>query len=158
MRAAPGRRWRPRGGATAEETARTLPGDRLLPRPDVVSTRAVTIDAPASSVWPWLVRLGSDALPIAPWPGRMRVEICEPERTLVLRTADGAWVWSLSLSTVWLKTRLISRNRIVTAGRHAAFLRTEPRRLLVERRLLRDIKQRAESIAPSAWSPPLPRP
>ncbi len=46
-------------GATAEEAARTLHGDELLRDADVVSTRAVTIDAPPSAVWPWLVQMGS---------------------------------------------------------------------------------------------------
>ena len=29
-----------------------LPGDELLPEPDTVSTGAVTIHAPADSIWP----------------------------------------------------------------------------------------------------------
>ncbi|HUZ10245.1 MAG TPA: hypothetical protein VMU76_08775 [Acidimicrobiales bacterium] len=46
-------------GATADEVDRTMPGDDLLADPDLLSTRAVGIDAPASSVWPWLVQMGS---------------------------------------------------------------------------------------------------
>ena len=46
-------------GATADEAARSLPGDELLADADVVSTRAITIDAPPSDVWPWLVQMGS---------------------------------------------------------------------------------------------------
>jgi hypothetical protein len=45
-------------GATAEEAAETLPGDELLDRPDGASTRAITIDAPPSAVWPWLAQMG----------------------------------------------------------------------------------------------------
>src|SRR6195256_2783466 len=45
------------GATTAEATAR-LPGDELLEHPDAVSTRAVTIDAPAAAVWPWLAQMG----------------------------------------------------------------------------------------------------
>ncbi len=45
-------------GATQEEVAATLPGDELMPKPKVVSTRAVDINAPASAVWPWLVQMG----------------------------------------------------------------------------------------------------
>jgi hypothetical protein len=45
-------------GATPDETARRLPGDELLEEADMVSTRAITIDAPASAVWPWLVQMG----------------------------------------------------------------------------------------------------
>jgi len=48
-------------GATEEEAGRSLPGDELLEDPAVVSTRAITIDAPPSAVWPWLVQMGSGA-------------------------------------------------------------------------------------------------
>jgi hypothetical protein len=54
-------RWRPwclTWGATEDEVARALPGDELLSAPDIVSTRAVWIGAPASAVWPWLVQMG----------------------------------------------------------------------------------------------------
>ena len=47
-----------RWGATAGEASSPLPGDELLPDADVVSTRAVTIAAPPSDVWPWLVQMG----------------------------------------------------------------------------------------------------
>jgi hypothetical protein len=46
-------------GAMPEEAARDLPGDDLLADPDIISTRAITIDAPPSAVWPWLVQMGS---------------------------------------------------------------------------------------------------
>src|SRR5499427_8295475 len=46
-------------GATPEEAARELPGDDLLADPHIISTRAITIDAPPSAVWPWLVQMGS---------------------------------------------------------------------------------------------------
>jgi hypothetical protein len=45
-------------GATSEEAASRLPGDELLEEADGVSTRAITIDAPAASVWPWLAQMG----------------------------------------------------------------------------------------------------
>ena len=35
-----------------------MPGDELVPEPDLQSTRAVTIDAPPAAVWPWLVQMG----------------------------------------------------------------------------------------------------
>ena len=46
-------------GATIQESAGPLPGDELVPRPRMQSTRAVTIKAPAATVWPWLVQLGA---------------------------------------------------------------------------------------------------
>ena len=45
-------------GATGEEASSRLPGDELLEDADGVSTRAITIDAPAASVWPWLAQMG----------------------------------------------------------------------------------------------------
>jgi hypothetical protein len=45
-------------GATAEEAAAQLPGDELLDDADGVATRAITIDAPPSAVWPWIAQMG----------------------------------------------------------------------------------------------------
>jgi hypothetical protein len=45
-------------GSTGQERARRLPGDEIVPHPDVVTDHAVTIDAPADAVWPWLVQMG----------------------------------------------------------------------------------------------------
>ncbi|GAA3340523.1 hypothetical protein GCM10020358_28460 [Amorphoplanes nipponensis] len=53
------RRWYLTCGATPEEVERRMPGDDLLPGTELVSTRAVTIDAPPEAVWPWLVQMGS---------------------------------------------------------------------------------------------------
>lgn len=50
--------WYNQWGATDEEAARALPGDDFVPSPRLSSTRAITIDAPAAAVWPWLVQLG----------------------------------------------------------------------------------------------------
>jgi len=36
-----------------------MPGDKLVPRPVVESTRAVTVRASTSEVWPWLVQMGA---------------------------------------------------------------------------------------------------
>lgn len=48
------RRW----GATAEEARAELPGDELVPDAPTMSTRAVTVEAPADAVWRWLVQIG----------------------------------------------------------------------------------------------------
>jgi hypothetical protein len=50
------RRW----GATADEAARPLPGDELVPEPAINATWSVTIDAPVEEVWPWLAQIGQD--------------------------------------------------------------------------------------------------
>lgn len=49
-----------RWGATADECDEHLPGDELVADPASMSTRAVTIEAPASEVWSWLVQIGTD--------------------------------------------------------------------------------------------------
>ena len=36
----------------------TLPGDDIVPDPQVVTNHAITIDAPQDCVWPWLVQMG----------------------------------------------------------------------------------------------------
>jgi hypothetical protein len=53
-------RWRRRWGATAEEVALSLPGDELVPEPEWSYNHAITIHAPRSAVWPWLMQLGQD--------------------------------------------------------------------------------------------------
>jgi len=45
-------------GATGEEAVARLPGDELLEDADGVATRAITIDAPAAAVWPWIAQMG----------------------------------------------------------------------------------------------------
>lgn len=45
-------------GATPAERRRRLPGDDLCARPQAQTTHGITIDAPASHVWPWLVQMG----------------------------------------------------------------------------------------------------
>jgi hypothetical protein len=47
-----------RWGATDDEVSVALPGDELVPRPDMTATRGVTIRATADSVWPWIAQLG----------------------------------------------------------------------------------------------------
>jgi hypothetical protein len=52
------RGWRRRWGTTHEERAAQLPGDEFVPEPQWTYDHAVSIDAPRSAVWPWLVQLG----------------------------------------------------------------------------------------------------
>jgi len=181
-------------GATPDEVARPLPGDELLASPDIVATRAIEIDAPASAVWPWLLQMGPgragaytydwienlfglnmhSADRIVPeWqqlevgnvlrsredrPG-MRVEVLEPERVLSNRSEAGDWVWTFALAPSNGSTRLISRNRIAlkgaAAGQRLGMLVMEPGSLVMERKMLLGIKQRAERLAAeqSAHSP-----
>src|ERR1019366_4979803 len=148
-------------GARPEEGTRELPGDELLRGPDIVSTRAITVSAPPGAVWPWLVQMGSgrggaytydwienifglgmhsadeilpqfqdvkvgDELPLGNGP-KMRVEVFDPERVLTIRVEDGNWVWIFALFPEDGTTRPGSR--------------------VMERRMLRGIKERAERLA-----------
>jgi hypothetical protein len=53
------RRW----GATDDEARAPLPGDEVARSSEwgnrLISTRAITIEAPPKAVWPWLVQIGS---------------------------------------------------------------------------------------------------
>ena len=49
-----------RWGATDQEAAEQLPGDEVVAQPRYQTTHAVTIHAPPSQVWPWLVQLGQN--------------------------------------------------------------------------------------------------
>lgn len=54
------RRTSLRWGARDEELTSLLPGDDRLPAPDLQATRAITINAPSSHVWPWVAQVGQD--------------------------------------------------------------------------------------------------
>jgi hypothetical protein len=45
-------------GSIPRERIERLPGDDLVAEPEVQTDHAVTVDAPASAVWPWLVQMG----------------------------------------------------------------------------------------------------
>jgi hypothetical protein len=83
-------------------------------------------------------------------PG-MRVEILQPERVYASRSEAGDWVWTFVLVAQNGSTRLISRNRIAmegaAAGQRLGMLVMEPGSLVMERKMLLGIKQRAEALA-----------
>ena len=54
------RPWMLRWGANDAELHRARPGDELSPAAAYVATRAVTIHAPAETVWRWVVQVGQD--------------------------------------------------------------------------------------------------
>jgi hypothetical protein len=53
------RPWCLNWGARADEVTVKLPGDELLADAGLVTTRAITIHAPAGAIWPWLAQMGS---------------------------------------------------------------------------------------------------
>ena len=173
-------------GATDAEARSRLPGDELLEEADGVATRAISVEAPASAVWPWLAQIGPSprggaytydwienllgldmhsadrVLPEFQHPevgdtlgygaNRMRAEVVEPEHALAWRSEDGNWVWSFVLQERDGRTRLISRNRfrLPTLASRVGMLPMEPASLVMERKMLLGIKQRAERLARSA--------
>ncbi len=47
-------------GATSEEINKKMPGDDLISRDRIVSTRAITIRAAKEKVWPWIAQTGQN--------------------------------------------------------------------------------------------------
>jgi hypothetical protein len=173
-------------GATADEADGRLPGDELLEDADGVATRAITIDAPASAVWPWIAQMGPSprggaytydwienllglhmhsadhVLPEYQDPrvgdgfgygaNKMSFAIVDPEHVLATRSADGNWVWTFVLEEADGTTRLISRNRfrLPRLRDKVGMIPMEPGSLVMERKMLRGIKQRAERLAAQA--------
>jgi hypothetical protein len=80
---------------------------------------------------------------------RMRLDLVESERALAWRSDDGKWVWTFVLEPSGGGTRLISRNRfrLSTLVARMSALPMEPGSLVMERKMLRGIKQRAERLA-----------
>jgi hypothetical protein len=54
------RPWFLRWGATDEEIRGPWPGDDITPDAAYQATRAITIQAPADEVWPWVAQIGQD--------------------------------------------------------------------------------------------------
>jgi hypothetical protein len=84
----------------------------------------------------------------------MRVELLDPQRAMVIRSSNHAWVWSFELRPANGHTRLISRNRfdlaVLPVKDKIAYPIIEPGSWVMERKMLRTIKQRAERLAESA--------
>ncbi len=109
------------------------------------------------------VRLGDE---FPPGPGRqaMRVAAFEPERVFAVQVGnDRNWVWIFALYPENGITRLVSRNRIRMPGGSAAAraawaLLMEPGSLVMERKMLLGIKERAERLARDRQEPASPGP
>lgn len=52
--------WMDRWGAADSEVAAPLPGDELVPRPAVLYTRSVTVEATPQQIYPWIAQLGAE--------------------------------------------------------------------------------------------------
>jgi hypothetical protein len=81
----------------------------------------------------------------------LRVAISDKNHALVLRSDDGNWVWGFVLQPAGAGSRLLSRNRIAIPGASKPkrwFYRyvMEPGSLIMERKMLLGIKERAERL------------
>jgi hypothetical protein len=87
---------------------------------------------------------------------RMRLELVEPQHVLAWRSEDGNWLWTFDLEDRGGRTRLISRNRfrLPTLAARIGMVPMEPASLLMERRMLREIKRLSERLAEAP--PPAP--
>ena len=98
-----------RWGATDEEVAGPYPGADIIPgaEPERGTTMAVTIDAPPSAVWPWLVQMGVDRAVWYTWDywrpwGRRSAERIHPEWQDIAvghhmpATLDGSVWWEVA--------------------------------------------------------------
>jgi hypothetical protein len=52
--------WMDRWGATDEEIAASFSGDELVPSPRIIYNRAITVNATAEEIYPWLVQMGAE--------------------------------------------------------------------------------------------------
>ncbi len=174
-------------GATDEEANGPMPGDEIVSKPALQSTRAITIEAGPLDIWRWLVQMGprpragaytydwverllgidiensdrilpeyqsieaGEAIGLNDKGEGLVVRAVEPERSLVLewRPAGSTWTFALYPEDA-SRTRLLSRNRIVGSGPlfwlgMVGFV--EPGSLVMERKMLLGIKERAERLA-----------
>ena len=74
--------------ATDVERAAVLPGDVVVPDPDVVMDRGFDLPAPPDVVWPWLVQLGKWR---AGWYLPRAVERLVPPGRRAIRHLDPRW-------------------------------------------------------------------
>ena len=88
-------------------------------------------------------------------PNQMRLERIEAPHVLAWRSEDSTWVWTFVLEEQDSTTRLISRNRFRLPTRVAriGMLPMEPGSLVMERKMLRGIKERAERFASETSDP-----
>jgi len=83
-------------------------------------------------------------------PNQMSFRRVESEHVLAAQSADGNWVWTFVIEEMGDgETRLISRNRfrLPRLKDRIGMVPMEPASLVMERKMLRGIKERAETLA-----------
>lgn len=197
------RPWMLWWGLEKSEEDHLYTGDEWIEKPLLMSTRAITVHAPTSAVWPWLVQIGyqrggfysydllenliglgiqsagriqpnlqtltqSDCIYLSPVTP-MKVVRLEPEKALILYNTMSPltgetlktpvppdvpsmqWSWAFLLDQISEnRTRLIIRVRAIYQPiwlKPAAYAILEPIHFLMEQKMLRTIKERAEALA-----------
>ena len=168
------RPWLLHWGATAEEQSKSLPGDELVDRPGIQTTRAVTVEAPMEQVWPWLAQIGQDRGGFYSYEWLENLAGCQmrnadrihPEwqqrrvgDTVLLHPASGLKLvrfdpprayafeggWYFALEPDDGRTRVIARGRYTRGLASVVYgLLLEIPHFVMERKMLLGIKQRAE--------------
>jgi hypothetical protein len=186
-----------RWGVADGEVATGLPGDELVPEPNLGYTRGITVDARPEDVWPWVAQMGQgrggfysydglenlfrcdihsadrvlpalqevalgDVVRLAPGGApSFRVHMVAPPTVLVLVSAGTeskdqpappgvdepvvTWQWVLRPLDGGRRTRLLVRQRLSRPhGQRLLWRLVEPVGFVMERRMLRGIKERAE--------------
>ena len=92
---------------------------------------------------------------VDPADQQLQAELDVAEHVLAWRSQDGNWVWTFVLTEQGGSTRLISRNRfrLPTLVARLGMLPMEPASLVMERKMLRGIKRRAERLAATGDDP-----
>jgi hypothetical protein len=85
------RPWYLTWGASADERMRLLPGDDIVPGTASQQTRAITIEAPAAAIWPWLAQTGQDRGGFYSFDLLENLVGCEMPTTDVLRAEAQRW-------------------------------------------------------------------
>lgn len=80
---------------------------------------------------------------------KMRLELVEPQHAIAWRATHGNWVWSFTMTESDGHTRFISRNifRLDRVVDKLGMIPMIPGSLVMERKMLLGIKQRAERLA-----------
>ena len=151
-----------------------LPGDDEVPHPGLRMTRAVTIEAPPSDVWPWLAQIGQDRGGFYSYSWLENLAGCHmrnaehihPEwqqrqvgDTVLLHPSSGIKLTCFEPNTSYAlggwylalqpqdhnRTRLLARSRIPSGLPSAGdVLFIELPHFIMERKMLLGIKRRAE--------------
>jgi hypothetical protein len=156
--------YRIRGwGATAGEIATTLPGDELVAGPTRDVTRGVTVHAAPEEVWRWVVEVGRVRGGVELVPGRSMLLLGSLDDAAAQAPRDGVTTLHVLPFTppgghvradagadgdrVWARLVCRSRSRRRDPVQAAAGSVLEPVAMVLTRRLLLGIKDRAECAA-----------